>query len=122
MPLPVSEPRHKVCCPPLPGFCPGGWSNAACIHFKQAALLWRNIKEQRHTSPPYIPGIVETSSSQAPTAMETINRDQFKSDLRQLVARYITTSSTFDDHILAAEELGEAMDRLGLEVGKIFGR
>ena len=53
---------------------PGGWSNAASNHFKQAALLWRNIKEQRHTSPPYIPGIVETSSSQAPTVRRRLRR------------------------------------------------
>jgi hypothetical protein len=50
--------------------------------------------------------------------METINRDQFKSELRELVARYITTSSTFDDYVLAAEELADAMDGLGIEVGK----
>jgi len=46
------------------------------------------------------------------------NEDQFAAELRQLIDRHITSSSTFCDYVLITTELEEAKLRLDEEAEK----
>lgn len=48
----------------------------------------------------------------------TISKYQFRTELRQLIEKYITSSSTFEDYVIATEELEEAKNRLDDESDK----
>ncbi|MCP1845780.1 iron only hydrogenase large subunit-like protein [Bradyrhizobium sp. USDA 4524] len=48
----------------------------------------------------------------------TFSKHQFRVELRRLIEKHISSSSTFEDYVLITEELEEALDRLDLESEK----
>ena len=48
----------------------------------------------------------------------TVGNEQFRRELRALVDRHITPSSSFIDYYCIAEELANEVERLGLEIKK----
>jgi hypothetical protein len=45
----------------------------------------------------------------------TFNKYQFRVELRQLIEKYISPSSTFEDYVLITGEMEEAKHRLEME-------
>jgi hypothetical protein len=45
----------------------------------------------------------------------TFSKHQFRIELRRLIEKHISSSSTFEDYVLITGELEEAKDRLDLE-------
>lgn len=48
----------------------------------------------------------------------TFSKHQFRVELRRLIEKHISSSSTFEDYVLIIGELEEAKERLDLESGK----
>ncbi|RZN23220.1 MULTISPECIES: hypothetical protein [unclassified Bradyrhizobium] len=48
----------------------------------------------------------------------TFSKHQFRVELRRLIEKHISSSSTFEDYVLITGELEEAKDRLDLESEK----
>lgn len=50
----------------------------------------------------------------------TVSRYQFRQELRQLIEKHISSSSTFEDYVIVTGELEEAKNRLDEEGDRRF--
>ncbi|MCS3765579.1 MULTISPECIES: hypothetical protein [Bradyrhizobium] len=48
----------------------------------------------------------------------TVSKYQFRHELRQLIEKHMSSSSTFEDYVLITGELEEAKNRLELDAEK----